>query len=88
MKFIRVLPIIAVVFLASPALAQSAAQQPSQEEMQVSVNWQNLQNAILALMQSNKKATDENAALKQHMADMDAYLKACSDSAGCTVPAK
>jgi hypothetical protein len=31
---------------------------------------------------------NEIAAMKKHAADLDAYLKACGDKPGCTVPAE
>lgn len=86
MKY-RVIAILgAVSLLPATVLAQEVP--PTQEEMSVSVNWGNLQTAVMALVQANRKSTAETVALRKHVADMDAYLKACGDKPGCSVPVK
>ncbi len=64
-------------------MGPAAQQSPAQES--VALAFRQLGLAMDAMVAENR---DREQALRQKTADMDAYLKACGDKPGCTVPAE
>lgn len=79
-----VMVLLAVLF-SLPAWAQRPPQSP-QTPPAVEQTLLALRQLSLSLDEMMKAHVQEMAAFRQRIADMDAYLKACGDKPGCTVP--
>lgn len=88
--------LVAAFLVLSPAIAMAQPAAPPQQPAplptpdsldgalgaQVNATVAQLQTALT----SYRRLYAEAEALKKHIADMDAYLKACGDKPGCTQP--
>jgi len=91
----RVLVACLGLIFASAAMAQGIQGAPPQMQQQQAQQQQSpgLESAALAYRQLGlgidalaREMQTRDAALHRKIADMDAYLKACGDKPGCTVP--
>lgn len=70
------------------ALAQAPAPPPSPDVSAGAIGalFNSLSQQLGQSVDNYRRIYQENQALKQKLADLDAYLKACGDKPGCTQP--